>query len=150
MSFDIKEHKWVDTSANGCDYNKEVLMISSSIPKCYFAINKDDAIAIAKHFGLIGITVMEHKEVKACEYLGLTKEAANKVLNYSLTDMLSNAETIEDYSFIAEAKELLDNAEVPQIDERNIFFEFFKDTYKNDKRLTPINWYDIPNMEIKQ
>ena len=55
MSFDIKEHKWSDKTV---ELDDEFTSDTALHLYCHFVgevfINKKDAIAIAKHFGLIG------------------------------------------------------------------------------------------------
>jgi hypothetical protein len=57
MSFDIKEHEWDDSQievAGTCSLPISGELIFFNHGAHRFAISKSDAIAIAKHFGLIG------------------------------------------------------------------------------------------------
>ena len=53
MSFDITKHEWLDDDFLSAYKNGELLNINMPCGGFEVSINKDDAIAIAKHFGLI-------------------------------------------------------------------------------------------------
>lgn len=67
MSFDITKHKWFDHGVSAEDDNQflRLMLESGSSPLIYTKhLNKQDAIAIAKHFNLIREDYEEAQELK--------------------------------------------------------------------------------------
>ena len=115
MSFDIKAYEWDDSLLSFKGSHKlpvtgDVVFMEHGVNR--FVISRHDAIAIAKHFGLIKENYEQQQET-----MQMLRDSHPVIVSEALFG-------------VAETKDLFDNAAYPPI--------------------TPDNWYDIPNTEIKQ
>ena len=60
---DIEEHKWGDEDIETCEYypDEDLIALGVNIGRCIFPldITRSDAIAIAKHFGILKLQPSE-------------------------------------------------------------------------------------------